>query len=210
MTREIHEEAENTKWSQLLVSGNILDEQYGQYLYNLLHIYESIENTLSTHGFWAQHPALSEIKRVIPITYDRGMFKSDVGIGFEKTTVQYGEYLRQLDVKALLAHLYVRHFGDMYGGQIIAKKVPLPTQYYAWQDMAANDTEADSDGRESYWLNPTFTDPRSWTNIYHFENKAEMKKYLRPMLDVTMADEAIYAFRNAINLFKDLENRFGL
>jgi heme oxygenase len=208
MTREVHEEAENTKWSKLLVSGKMTDEQYGQYLYNMQHIYETIENTLGAHDFWSKHPILIDIQRILPITQDRGQYKYKAGL--EESTVKYGDYIRSLDVDQLLAHLYVRHFGDMYGGQIIAKHVPKPTHYETYAENAANDSAADSDGRESYWLSPAFTDPKSWTNCYHFENKTQMKEYLRNLLDITMADEAIFAFKNSINIFKDLEKRFDL
>jgi heme oxygenase len=39
---------------------------------------------------------------------------------------EYIQYILSIkdDPKKLLAHLYVRHFGDLSGGQMIAKRVP--------------------------------------------------------------------------------------
>jgi heme oxygenase len=34
----------------------------------------------------------------------------------------------------LLAHIYIRHFGDLYGGQIIKKAVPGSGKMYEFED----------------------------------------------------------------------------
>jgi heme oxygenase len=34
----------------------------------------------------------------------------------------------------LMAHIYVRHMGDLAGGQMIAKKVPGSGKYYQFED----------------------------------------------------------------------------
>ena len=33
-----------------------------------------------------------------------------------------------------MAHIYVRHFGDLHGGQMIARKVPGSGEYYKFND----------------------------------------------------------------------------
>jgi heme oxygenase len=38
------------------------------------------------------------------------------------------------DPKKLLAHIYVRHFGDMAGGQMIAKRVPGSGRMYQFEN----------------------------------------------------------------------------
>ena len=40
------------------------------------------------------------------------------------STNKYVEHIKMLDNNGLLAHLYVRHMGDMYGGQVIKTKIP--------------------------------------------------------------------------------------
>jgi heme oxygenase len=35
----------------------------------------------------------------------------------------------------LLAHIYVRHFGDMYGGQMIAKRNPGSGKMYQFENV---------------------------------------------------------------------------
>jgi heme oxygenase len=41
------------------------------------------------------------------------------------------------DPKLLMAHLYVRHMGDLAGGQMIAKKVPGSGKYYQFENADA-------------------------------------------------------------------------
>ena len=41
------------------------------------------------------------------------------------------------DPKKLLAHIYVRHFGDMAGGQMIAKRVPGSGRMYQFENADA-------------------------------------------------------------------------
>ena len=48
------------------------------------------------------------------------------------TVNEYIKYILSIkdDPKKLLAHLYVRHFGDLSGGQMIAKRVPGSGKMY--------------------------------------------------------------------------------
>ena len=114
--------------------------------------------------------------------------------GLEKSTLDYMEYATELSEEDVLAHIYVRHFGDMHGGQIIKSKLPEP-------NLEA--FPPDSDGHRP-------VTEEWWTNIYTFENKYEIIKEIRTMLTLDMADEANVCFECAINLFYDLEKRFDL
>jgi len=212
LTDSIHKEAEQTKWSKLLISGNINEDQYGQYLYNLLYIYGSLETKAFEYRLFRENPDLKWIKRDNAIFLDLGWFKHETG--YEKTTLQYVEYINNLDRTEVLAHMYVRHFGDMYGGSIIAKKLMKVTDTTRFKDMVKF-------VKEEQKRDPTIKLPIAngdeHTQLYCFKNddtgeniKGELKEKMRSLLDISMADEAIMAFRFAINLFKDLENRFDL
>ena len=43
--KENHQAAEKTRWSQMMISGDMRIEQYGAMLYNLLPIYTELERT---------------------------------------------------------------------------------------------------------------------------------------------------------------------
>jgi heme oxygenase len=53
--------------------------------------------------------------------------------------MKYVEYVLSIkdDPKKLMAHLYVRHMGDLAGGQMIAKRVPGAGKYYQFADPEA-------------------------------------------------------------------------
>jgi heme oxygenase len=55
-----------------------------------------------------------------------------------RTTAEYATHIENLqkaeDLDALTAHMYVRHFGDMYGGAMISKKVPGAGLMYEFED----------------------------------------------------------------------------
>jgi heme oxygenase len=87
-----------------------------------------------------------------------------------ETTVEYVNYIESIknDNHRLLAHLYVRHFGDLHGGQMISKKVPGSGKYY------------------------------------QFEDRYELIKGMRTLLDDSMADEARICFDFAFRSFEEM------
>jgi heme oxygenase len=55
-----------------------------------------------------------------------------------QSTIEYNHHIQTLmedgNNDALIAHLYVRHFGDAHGGQIIKKNVPGSGSMYEFDD----------------------------------------------------------------------------
>ena len=51
-------------------------------------------------------------------------------------TQKYIDYIMSIkdDPKKLMAHIYVRHMGDLAGGQMIAKRVPGSGKYYQFEN----------------------------------------------------------------------------
>ena len=195
LTDSIHRKAEQTKWAQLLVSGNMSNKQYGQYLYNQLQIYSALESRAHNLGLFQKYKMLNNIKRTTIMSMDLQFFSYETGL--EECTLKYIDYCENLKEDEVLAHIYVRHFGDMYGGQIISKKVPEPSEetIKSWTN----------DEGKTPW-----DDEPGWVEMYKFDDKAETIKYIRSLLDVKMADEAIHCFQFAIELFSALEKRFDL
>jgi heme oxygenase len=126
ITKDLHHEAETTPFTKLLLSGNISKEEYANYLYQMLQIYRPIELGITTQGFSDQLPGLFR---------DQAIYQDFVEVMDPTThyvgngsTMGYHNYIILLlnDPKRkhlILAHLYVRHMGDLYGGQIIKKQV---------------------------------------------------------------------------------------
>jgi heme oxygenase len=125
ITKDLHHEAETTVFAKMLLSGKIGKEDYRNYLYNLLAIYDPIEWYCKRQGFLDNMPGLPRLKAI-----HADFQELDDGSYYylTKSTLEYQTYLHKLgndiDRKHLIkAHLYCRHMGDLFGGQIIKKQV---------------------------------------------------------------------------------------
>lgn len=125
ITKDLHHEAETTKFAKMLLSGKIEKFEYTNYLYNLLAIYDPIEWYGRRQGFFDK---LSDLPRLKAIAEDFRELDNGTYLYLTPATLEYQAYLHQIgndpDRKHLIkAHLYVRHMGDLNGGQIIKKQV---------------------------------------------------------------------------------------
>ena len=125
ITKDLHHEAETTKFAKMLLSGRIEKPEYKNYLYNLLAIYDPIEWYGKRQGFFDKMPDLPRLKAIAADFYelDDGSY-----CYLTPATLEYQTYLHKLgndpERKHLIkAHLYCRHMGDLNGGQIIKKQV---------------------------------------------------------------------------------------
>ena len=125
LTADLHHEAETTKFAQLLLSGNISKDDYRQYLYNLKPIYQTIESICSKNGYFA---TLHDLERTNNLSSDLLEIKDGAYNTLTPSTIEYRTYLTELGndparVHLIKAHVYVRHMGDLFGGQVIKRQV---------------------------------------------------------------------------------------
>jgi heme oxygenase len=130
LTWEHHKYAETRPFVKVLFSGKITPEAYATYLYNQHRCYDLLEAMAMMHGLMNDYPT---IRRAPAIHEDFMELWTKEELPAEVPTIQrYHAHLMSIkdDPKKLLAHLYVRHFGDLSGGQMIAKRVPGAGKYY--------------------------------------------------------------------------------
>ena len=135
LTKENHTNAERQAFVKVLFSGSIDPKLYATYLKNQHPQYEILEVCAMPHGLLT---GLPDIRRAPAINADF------VELWGEDTTMpkmcpvvkDYMDYIMSIkdDPKRLMAHIYVRHMGDLAGGQMIAKKVPGSGKYYQFED----------------------------------------------------------------------------
>ena len=141
ITKELHHEAETTKFAKELLSGKIGGKKYVNYLYNMLAIYDPIEWYASRQGMFDKMPGLPRLKAI----HEDFKELDDGGyLYLTPSTLAYVQYLHKLgndpENKHLIkAHLYCRHMGDLNGGQIIKKQVAHLSsgKFYDFDDAEA-------------------------------------------------------------------------
>ena len=133
--KEKHDIAEKTAFAEHLFSGNITEDTYGSFLYNLYLIYYQLEKECNTNKLLEGIEGICRSER-IKKDLDELKFGSRY---LSPITRKYIDYLMDLshdNPKMLLAHIYVRHFGDMFGGQIIKKSVPGSGTMYEFENKS--------------------------------------------------------------------------
>ena len=122
LTWEHHKNAERQDFVKELLSGKITQKKYATLLFNLHPQYNILEVTANLYD-------LLDCRRAPAIHADYTELWNETE-QFTPTLLpvvkQYMDHIMsiQMDPDKLMAHIYVRHMGDLSGGQIIAKKVP--------------------------------------------------------------------------------------
>lgn len=134
-TQAKHREAETQPFVKELLGGSITEERYATFLFNLHPVYNVLEHFAMLHGTIND---VAEICRANSILEDyRELWKKETPPSLCPATAKYMEYIKNelaTDPKRLFAHIYVRHMGDLAGGQIIAKRVPGSGKMYQFEN----------------------------------------------------------------------------
>ena len=136
LTKDNHTNAERQEFVKILFSGTIDPKLYATYLYNQFPMYELLEVCAMPHGLLVDMPGILRAKAI------RQDFSELWGEDDEDrpklcpVVKQYMDHIMSIkdDPTKLMAHIYVRHMGDLAGGQMIAKKVPGSGKYYQFEN----------------------------------------------------------------------------
>lgn len=132
-----HQRAERSEHARKLLKG-MTPQEYYRYLYNQWIMYAVLENEAEPSGALngiesicradAIHADMIELEHEYDIKRDAALLCRVVS--------DYTDYVKQIqDKEAFLAHIYVRHFGDMYGGQMIRKRNPGSGAMYDFENV---------------------------------------------------------------------------
>jgi heme oxygenase len=142
LTKDNHTNAERQEFVKILFSGSIDPKLYATYLYNQFPMYELLEVCAMPHGLLSDIPGILRAK-AIRADFDE-LWGSDEEDRPKLCPVvkEYMDHIMKIkdDPKKLMAHIYVRHMGDLAGGQMIAKRVPGSGKYYQFEN--ADDLKA--------------------------------------------------------------------
>lgn len=137
ITKDLHSDAERTEFAKKLLSGSISKEDYANYLYQMIPIYNIIEMSNKVLGNFDSLPNIERTEKITEDFYE--LAGVDHTYRLLPSTIEYCNYLLNLirdsgRRKSIKAHLYCRHMGDLYGGQIIANRVPGKGRFYQFKD----------------------------------------------------------------------------
>jgi heme oxygenase len=129
--KENHDKAEKHCFVELLLTSKLPKEAYAEYLFNQAICYYELEAKAEQHSLLDTIP---EIKRAAFIKQDAEELGCNARV--HCSTYDYIEHLKSVPSEQLWAHIYVRHFADMYGGQMIKRVAPGSCRMYEFEDRA--------------------------------------------------------------------------
>ena len=134
-TKEKHRQVESHPFVQYLLTGDIKPEHYALFLQQMYVVYSSIEYFAEISLILQDLPGIKRSENIRQDIIELGYDVNDTPLS---ATEKYRQRIVDLyygDMKRLiLAHVYVRHMGDLYGGKVIAKRVPGSGKMYQFDD----------------------------------------------------------------------------
>ena len=208
LTWEHHKEAERQKFVKVLMSGKINPEIYAIYLYNQHQCYNMLEALAMSEGIFDDMPELRRAP-AIKADFDELWTYKWQPVKMEST----GEYLKYIsknlmdNPEKIAAHIYVRHMGDLSGGQMIQRKIPGQGKYYQFNIRYV-------EGRNQKYKNMQELKEALRTKVNSYQKYSDQSTLTENVNNVVY--EARQCFGFATDLFKDIqkfieqnEKRFG-
>jgi heme oxygenase len=136
-TNEKHRAAEDTPFVQYMLHGNITPEHYAVYLQQMQVVYNTIEYYAEIGNLLHDLPDIKRSDRMIQDLKELGYEPAETLLpSIERWRKRIVDLYYADKKDQILAHVYVRHMGDMYGGKVIAKRVPGSGKSYEFENRA--------------------------------------------------------------------------
>jgi heme oxygenase len=129
LIKDNHDRAENHRFVKVLLSGSIPKEIYADLVYNQMFCYTKLEERAHKEGLLE---GIEDICRGPKIELD--YIELFTPATLYPSTTEYVEYLETVPKEKLMGHIYAKHFGDLYGGQMIKKVIPGSGHMYEFDD----------------------------------------------------------------------------
>jgi heme oxygenase len=135
LTAAKHAEAETTGLMKSVFAGTIKIDTWANFTWQKILFYGGIERRAKVAGYLDDLPG---IERTQKLYNDFMGMTNPEEKGKHRYTIEtqdYYRYISECDDKQILAHLYVWHMGDMFGGQMIKKLISAPHSSLIFEDQ---------------------------------------------------------------------------
>jgi len=130
LTADLHDAAEQTPFMKAVFAGKLPIKVWEEWTYWRTMFYKDIEDKCEQGNLLDD---LQGIKRALSLMQDYREMRNGNWLPSDDcnnpTLIEYLDYIKTLSPDLALAHLYVWHMGDLYGGQMIKKIIPAPTHH---------------------------------------------------------------------------------
>jgi len=137
ITHDLHQDAERTIFAKKLVTGSFTTEEYANYLWQMVLVYNGIETACKSQGMLDNLPDIERTHKIYQDCIELvGPYHK---LRWLPETIEYYQYILALNYNQerrhlVKAHMYCRHMGDLFGGQIIKKVVPGQGRFYDFKN----------------------------------------------------------------------------
>lgn len=131
--KENHDIAEKHPFVKLLFSGGVSSKIYAEYLLNQYLMYNVLEKVA------LEKELLDGVEDVIrsELILEDFIELKETDIKIHGCTLDYIKYIQtRVSKENLMAHIYVRHFGDLFGGQMMKKIVVGSGKMYDFKNRS--------------------------------------------------------------------------
>lgn len=134
LTKDKHTEVEQTPFMKAVFKNNMPLSIWADFTYQKANLYASIETVARDAGITLD---FLEIERALKLYHDAKTMTNGNFPKLRPITIEYSRYLLDLvgQRDKILAHLYVWHMGDLFGGQMIKQAIDAPHTNLDFNDI---------------------------------------------------------------------------
>lgn len=134
LTQAKHDIADKLPFLNDVFDRKVTKEQYLNYLTQMVRVYSTLEAKANEYGILKDFPGIERTRRIEEDVLELTQEVSTIFSPF-KETEDYCKYLSTLtEPRKIMAHVYVRHMGDLFGGQTLKTRVPGSAKWFQFEN----------------------------------------------------------------------------
>lgn len=134
-TKEKHDQAEHTAFMKAVFARTLPMSLWEDYTYQKVIWYRAIEQRAQAMGLLDTLSGLERADLILEDYHEMMKPKLAEYHTYKESGKAYAAYINSLtDKNKIMAHLYVWHMGDMFGGQMIKKIIEAPHKHLEFEN----------------------------------------------------------------------------